>query len=421
MAVSSLGGLVVGLLAGALAGALGMLLGLRLRRGRARGRPADVVPAPEPLDSAVLERVPIAVIALDRGENVLMSNRRARELGLVGRRGLVEPLLDIARAARQRGETVSREASLPSVGLRRPAMDVRVQAVPLPDRVVALLVEDVTEVRRVDAVRRDFVANVSHEIKTPVGALALLAEAALESLAEGAPEETSGPADRGDVERARHFLYRIRHESARLGRLVTELIDLSRLQGAEARPNPLPVRLDAVVAEAIDRSALPADAREISIVRGDPTGAIVLGSESQLVTAVANLIDNAIAYSPDRTRVAVAVRRVADAWELTVTDQGVGIPEGDLSRIFERFYRVDPARSRETGGTGLGLAIVKHVIANHGGEVRVWSSLGAGSTFTLRLPVAPGSDTDPAGPAPSKPGESPVPPSWPTSASEVAR
>src|SRR3954447_21642143 len=188
---------------------------------------------------------------------------------------------------------------------------------------------------------------------------------------------------------ARHFVERISRESARLGRLVSELLDLSRLQGAEAPPAFVPVRLDDVVAEAADRAALPADAKNITIVQGEPSGAVVAGVEAQLVTAVSNLLDNAINYSPDGTRVAVTVRRSGDVWEITVTDQGVGIPEADLDRIFERFYRVDPARSRATGGTGLGLAIVKHIVRNHGGEVRVWSSPGAGSSFTLCLPTGP--------------------------------
>jgi two-component system sensor histidine kinase SenX3 len=182
---------------------------------------------------------------------------------------------------------------------------------------------------------------------------------------------------------------RIARESARLGRLVSELLDLSRLQGAEARPAPQPVRLDDVIAEAVDRAAPHADAKDITVVRGEPSGAVVPGVEPQLVTAVANLLDNAINYSPDGTKVAVAARRRETTWELTVSDQGVGIPEGEIDRIFERFSRVDPARSRATGGTGLGLAIVKHIVRNHGGEIRVWSSPGAGSTFTLCLPLSP--------------------------------
>jgi two-component system sensor histidine kinase SenX3 len=159
------------------------------------------------------------------------------------------------------------------------------------------------------------------------------------------------------------------------------------VQGAEARPDPAPVSIDAVLAEAVDRISSAAGAKQISIVVGGDRGGKVLGSEQQLVTAVANLLENAIAYSDEATKVALAARRRSDSWEITVTDQGIGIPPEDLDRVFERFYRVDPARSRETGGTGLGLAIVKHIVNNHGGQVRVWSSPGSGSTFTLELPT----------------------------------
>ena len=237
---------------------------------------------------------------------------------------------------------------------------------------VALLVEDVTETRRVEAVRRDFVANVSHELKTPVGAMALLAEA-LQDASE-------------DPEAVRRFAGRVQHEAGRLGRLVQELIDLSRLQGADPLPSPTLVPVDRVVAEAVDRARTAAAARGIEIVRGGERTLTVRGSESQLVTAVGNLIENAVHYSSERTRVAVAVRRREGAVEISVTDQGMGIAEKDLERVFERFYRADPARSRATGGTGLGLAIVKHVATNPGGEVSVWSVEGSGSTFTLRLP-----------------------------------
>jgi len=241
-----------------------------------------------------------------------------------------------------------------------------------------LLVEDVTEARRVEAVRRDFVANVSHELKTPVGAMSLLAEA----LQDASEDPTA----------VRRFAGRLQHEAGRLARLVQELIDLSRLQGADPLPDASLVPVDKVVAEAVDRTRTAAAARGISIVRGGERGLTVSGSESQLVTAVGNLIDNAVHYSPEKTRVGVAVRSREGAVEISVTDQGMGIADKDLERVFERFYRADPARSRATGGTGLGLAIVKHVATNHGGEVSVWSVEGSGSTFTLRLPPSAGAD-----------------------------
>jgi len=235
-----------------------------------------------------------------------------------------------------------------------------------------VLVDDRTEARRVEEVRRDFVANVSHELKTPIGALRLLAEAVGDAT--------------DDPDAVRHFAERMERESQRLATLVQEIIDLSRLQVADALHAPEPVRVDGVLTEAVDRVRLAAQRKQISVIIGGDIGAIVYGDRNLLVTAVRNLVDNAIAYSPDDTRISVTVRRADGLVEIAVKDQGYGIPKADLERIFERFYRVDPARSRATGGTGLGLSIVKHVAANHGGEVTVWSEEGIGSTFTLRLP-----------------------------------
>jgi len=237
---------------------------------------------------------------------------------------------------------------------------------------VLVLADDQTESRRVEAVRRDFVANVSHELKTPVGALALLAEATEEAA--------------HDSEAVSRFARRMRHEAARLTFLVQDLITLTRIQSSEPVTDARPVDLDAVVTEAIDRCRMKANKQGITLTSGGDHGLSVLGDEDMLVTALRNLIENAVAYSPERTRVVVSTQRSGKKTaEISVADQGIGIPERDLERIFERFYRVDPARSRATGGTGLGLAIVKHVTAAHGGKVTVWSKVGAGSTFTLRL------------------------------------
>jgi len=209
-----------------------------------------------------------------------------------------------------------------------------------------------------------------------VGALALLAET-VEDAAD-------------DPEAVRRFAGRMRQEAARLTSLVQDLITLSRIQAADPIPDPIPANLDAVVAEALDRCRMKATSRGIELVATGTRHLSVLGDEDLLVTALRNLLDNAVAYSPEKTRVTVSTRRIGDVIELTVSDQGIGIPERDLERIFERFYRVDPARSRVTGGTGLGLAIVKHVTSAHGGRVTVTSREGAGSTFTLRLPARPG-------------------------------
>jgi two-component system, OmpR family, sensor histidine kinase SenX3 len=191
-----------------------------------------------------------------------------------------------------------------------------------------------------------------------------------------------------DPEAVQRFASRMRHEADRLGRLVRELIDLSRLQGGEPLPELLPVAVDTVLTEAVDRTRMAADAKTIEIATGGQRGLVVRGVEAQLATAVTNLLANAVAYSPERTKVALAARARSGFAEITVTDSGVGIPGADRSRVFERFYRVDQSRATSTGGTGLGLAIVKHVASNHGGSVSVWSEEGLGSTFTLRIPLA---------------------------------
>lgn len=294
---------------------------------------------------------------------------------------VVGELLALARQVRRDGEIREGEIDISTNGFNGRTTSFAVRVAPLGavsgGGLVLLLAEDQTERRRVEEVRRDFVANTSHELKTPVGALALLAET-VEDAAD-------------DPEAVRRFAGRMRQEAARLTNLVQDLITLSRIQAAEPIPDPVPADLDAVVAEALDRCRMKATARGIELAATGTRGLTVLGDEDLLVTALRNLLDNAVAYSPEKTRVVVSTMTDGnDAIELSVSDQGIGIPEGDLERIFERFYRVDPARSRVTGGTGLGLAIVKHVTAAHGGTVNVTSKEGAGSTFTLRLPVRPG-------------------------------
>ena len=374
-------GVLAGLVAGLLLGALLVLL--TTRRRAAPGAP-DVVPtevedagAP-PSSVEVIDALPVALAVLDAVGSVVLANRNAVELGLVrGRRLLLAELRGLVREVRRTGTLQEVELALSPSRLKRLPEAVLVRLVPVGGHGhVALLVEDVTETRRVEAVRRDFVANVSHELKTPVGAMALLSEALLDAS--------------DDPEAVRRFGGRLQREAGRLARLVQELIDLSRLQGADPLPDPVVVSVDRVLVEALDRARTAAAARGITLVRGGERGLTVDGSEAQLVTAVGNLIENAVHYSPERTRVAVAARRADGVVEISVTDQGIGIAEKDLERVFERFYRADPARSRATGGTGLGLAIVKHVATNHGGEVSVWSVEGSGSTFTLRLPPSAG-------------------------------
>jgi two-component system sensor histidine kinase SenX3 len=241
---------------------------------------------------------------------------------------------------------------------------------------------DESEAVRLDGLRRDFVANVSHELKTPVGAVALLAEAVLDAADE--PHEV------------RRFGTKILNEANRLGTLVTELIALSRLQGSERLPELVTVEVDEVVREALARCRLAAESANIRITVDPPSGLLVNGDATLLVTALANLLGNAVSYSPAGSAVSVGTRRVNGLVEIIVTDYGLGIAPEHQQRVFERFFRVDQARSRSTGGTGLGLAIVKHVAANHGGDVQLWSKLGTGSTFTLRIPAHPDSSQHPS-------------------------
>jgi two-component system, OmpR family, sensor histidine kinase SenX3 len=259
---------------------------------------------------------------------------------------------------------------------------VLARVAPITSRVVLVLAEDRTNERRVETIRRDFVANVSHELKTPVGAMTLLAEAAEEAAA--------------DPEAVRRFAARMRTEAERLNYLVQQIIELSRLQGDEAVVDPVPVEVDDLVERAIDVGAIGAAAKGVEVTYDGQHGHRVHGDGNQLALALSNLIANAVAYSPSGTRVVVSAQPSDTMLDLNVTDQGIGIPAGELDRIFERFYRVDPSRRRSTGGTGLGLSIVKHVAASHGGEVLVWSAEGQGSSFTLRLPRVLASEAGPS-------------------------
>jgi two-component system, OmpR family, sensor histidine kinase SenX3 len=347
--------------------------------------PASPAPVPPPVRlpaglAAVLGVLSSSAVLVDSSDRVLQASEAARAFGLVkGNNLVVGELLALARQVRRDGETREGEIDISTSGFNGRTTSFAVRVAPLGPAVgdgglVLLLAEDQTERRRVEEVRRDFVANTSHELKTPVGALALLAET-VEDAAD-------------DPEAVRRFAGRMRQEAARLTNLVQDLITLSRIQAAEPIPDPVPADLDAVVAEALDRCRLKATARGIELASTGTRHLSVLGDEDLLVTALRNLLDNAVAYSPEKTRVLVSTSTNGPGIvELSVADQGIGIPERDLERIFERFYRVDPARSRVTGGTGLGLAIVKHVTAAHGGKVEVTSKEGAGSTFTLRLPA----------------------------------
>ncbi|MFC5183936.1 sensor histidine kinase [Actinomadura harenae] len=361
--------------------AIGLATGLAVRvseRAQRTVPPAQPQGGLPPGIASVLSVLRSSAVVVDAEDRVVRASSAARAFGLVSDdRLVVDELLAMARLARRDGEIRETEIQVGPSRSRSRAEGrwFAVRVAPLGSHgLVLVLAEDLTEMRRVEAIRRDFVANVSHELKTPVGALSLLAET------------VDAAAD--DPEAVRRFAGRMQHESVRLTNLVQDLMTLSRIQGEEPLDDLHPVELDTVIDESLDRSQIRAGSKNIELIAGGRHGFRVRGDEELLVTALRNLIDNAVAYSPENTRVVVATRQTDDQnVEITVTDQGIGIPDGDLERIFERFYRVDPARSRQTGGTGLGLAIVKHVTSKHGGEVTVWSKEGSGSTFTLRLPL----------------------------------
>ncbi|TDQ55174.1 two-component system sensor histidine kinase SenX3 [Actinorugispora endophytica] len=355
----------------------GVAAGLAFRMSEA-GRSRTPNPAPQSeLPSGIAEvlaALPSSAVVLDPADRVLRASSAARAYRLVrGDELVIGDLLALARQVRRDG--VIRETEI-EVAVRKFGPDstsFAVRVAPLGGTgLVLVLAEDQTERRRVEAVRRDFVANISHELKTPVGALSLLAETVADAS--------------DDPEAVRRFTGRMQQEASRLTSVIQDLITLSRIQGAEPMAEPTDVPLDSVVDEALDAVRMAADSKHIELVSSGTEGVSVVGDEGLLVTAMRNLVANAVAYSPERTRVSVSVLVTSSTVDISVADQGIGIPQQDLERVFERFYRVDAARSRATGGTGLGLAIVKHIMTHHRGEVTVWSKEGSGSTFTLRLP-----------------------------------
>ena len=328
----------------------------------------------------VLSVLPSASLVVSAEGVVLRASARSQALGLVSRSIVTVPEISrlIEKVALD-GEAREQEMRVRRPPLGRELLELRVRVAPLGTGAILVLIDDLAEERRVDAVRRDFVANVSHELKTPVGALSLLAEAVL--------------ASSEDPDQVRHFAERMQLEAARLSHLVQDVIDLSRLQGDDPHTHAEIVDVDDLVDRSIDEVRTVATASRVDFIVGKSSRASIYGDRGQLQTAIRNLLANAVAYSPEGTRVAIEARVTGSMVEIMVKDQGIGIPSNDLDRIFERFYRVDPARSRVTGGTGLGLSIVKHVCQNHGGECTAWSEVGVGSTFTLRLPLY-GSDPD---------------------------
>lgn len=358
--------------------------------------PAAQRPKPERSNRAVPEAVEVvlralpgaALVTTGDGE-VLLATRPALALRLVRHNRLqVDELVVLVRGVAGDGQPRDVSVDAGWRGRIRPdgagrSLAARARALPVAaDRpLVLLLVEDRTEALRVEAARQDFVVNVSHELKTPVGAICLLAEA-MQAAAD-------------DPTAVTRFAGRMQSEAERLATLVGEIVELSRLQLHDPGEPAVALQVAELVTSAFDRSRVDAETKDIELVSHVPRDLTVAGSRNDLISALGNLVANALAYSPSQTRVTVtaAISDAVDSQaprmvEIAVADQGIGIPADKLDRIFERFFRLDEARSRATGGTGLGLAIVKHIATGHGGSVRVWSVRGAGSTFTLSVPAA---------------------------------
>ncbi|HEY6530685.1 MAG TPA: ATP-binding protein [Acidimicrobiales bacterium] len=340
----------------------------------ARAEADDVSQARSRVQQA-LDSLPQAVLITDATGTVVERNTAAE--AFVSARhsdALVEAAVAELIDRALRGEPASRTVDL----FGPPRRVVVVTTTPLESdagRAAVAVVEDVTERRQLEAIRTDFVANISHELKTPVGAIGLLAET-LES--EDDPVVSARLAGR------------IQFESLRVGRTIEDLLELSRIELGQVSVLETVV-LDEIVREAMQRIGPAAEQAGITLV-GDAvqSGVVVSADRRQLTSALSNLLDNAVKYSDAGGTVDVEVSERGDEVVLSVADHGIGIPTRDIERVFERFYRVDQARSRQTGGTGLGLAIVRHVVANHHGTVEVESRLGEGSRFTLRFPAGPG-------------------------------
>jgi two-component system sensor histidine kinase SenX3 len=357
-------------LLGAALGA-GVVLAWRISESQTRPEVASQATLP-PGVAAVLSVLRSSALVVDSSDEVLKASAPAIAMGLVRERRIaVRELEELVQQVRRDGQIRETEVVMHrSPGV--PPRYVTARVAPLSSTLVLALVEDRTRERRVESIRRDFVANVSHELKTPVGAIRLLSDAVIDA--------------KDDPEAVQRFAGRMHTESERLARLVQQIIELSRLQGDDPLDEPVAVEVDSIISRAIDENSTDAGAKGISLVHNGERGLKLLGNREQVAVAIGNLVANAVAYSPEGSSVVVGAKPGDTTVDLSVTDQGIGIPASEIDRIFERFYRVDPARHRSTGGTGLGLSIVKHVAASHGGDVRVWSVEGQGSTFTLTLP-----------------------------------
>lgn len=364
-------------LAAALGLAAGLVVGFLVAWVMRRRPSAAPAPTVTPLCARVLEALRCAGMLINNVDEVVAVNDPALDFGLVrGDRVAVPALLELVREVRRTGEDAA--VNLDQTRARRATLQLAVRVVSLDDGQVLVVADDRGAALRVQASARDFMANATHELKTPIGAITLLAEAVEQS------------AD--DPEGVVRFTQRIQSESARLAQLVAQIVQLSRLQGDPVSALER-VDIDEVVGLVLDHARQIAEQRQVNLITGSLSGQVVRGNRTQLVTALGNLVENAITYSDPKARVVITTRPVTDAegeWvAIAVSDNGIGIGEDDQKRVFERFYRVDYARSRQTGGSGLGLSIVHEIVEGHDGDVTLWSRLGSGSTFTVTLPAAP--------------------------------
>ena len=379
---------LLALLAGLLVGAAIVGLVVGALRARDRSMAQTAVDVPEGVE-AMLDAMDDPAFVCDTSSTVLALSPAAEVFGVhAGEVIATEELKRVARVARDTGAGISENLRLRRGAAPAEARLVAVRATPISARLTLLVLRDITERERVEEMRRDFVANTSHELKTPVGAVGLLAEA-IESAAD-------------DPAQVRHFASRMQAEVTRLASLVNRIMSLSRLQASDELRDVRDVSIDEVVTAALEAYTVQADAAQVTVVRGGTKGLWVRGEPQILTEALGNLVANAIAYSPQGSKVGVGVKLDDTVVEIAVTDRGIGIPETDQHRVFERFYRADQARSRRTGGTGLGLSIVKHAVQRHGGEVRLWSRPERGSTFTIRLPMTEAPDLDTVRPKPRR-------------------
>jgi two-component system sensor histidine kinase SenX3 len=341
----------------------------------------------KPDETVELNLIPSSLIAtlnslnresliLSTSGKILFSTEKIALLNLVNEAKISsEELLALVRVVRRTGATQEGSIEVARGPIGQGKRELQITAALISqDGMVLVIIDDEGEKQRVDAVRRDFITNISHELKTPIQALSLNADAILEV--------------KDEPDKVVTFANKIKLQTNRLNDLVREIINLSKLQDSDPMEAAQEVEISDVIKEAIDQCEAPAQVRKIKINTDEVEESTVFGKREQLVMAVHNLVENAINYSPEGTAVTVSTKINENIIEILVKDQGLGISEENIERIFERFYRVDPARSRATGGTGLGLSIVKHVVGNHGGEVKVWSALGVGSTFAIRLPIA---------------------------------